>query len=59
MANEDYGMSEKIDAGQNGNHKESNNYCSDNSEMDDLEPDDDCDSMDSEKSLNLVRNCFG
>uniref|UniRef100_T1KD64 POU domain protein n=1 Tax=Tetranychus urticae TaxID=32264 RepID=T1KD64_TETUR len=54
MANEDYGMSEKIDAGQNGNHKESNNYCSDNSEMDDLEPDDDCDSMDSEKSLNLT-----
>lgn len=55
MMNEDYRMSDKADNVHNGHHKEPINYCSDNSEMDDIEPEDDCDSMDSEKSLNLVR----
>ncbi|XP_053202009.1 protein nubbin-like [Panonychus citri] len=54
MTNEDYKMSEKVDNVHNGHHKEPINYCSDNSEMDDMEPEDDCDSMDSEKSLNLT-----
>ncbi|XP_025016747.1 protein nubbin isoform X2 [Tetranychus urticae] len=54
MMNEDYRMSDKADNVHNGHHKEPINYCSDNSEMDDIEPEDDCDSMDSEKSLNLT-----